>query len=485
MPDRATPTKVTTQETQDMKFLTTRIAFAVGAALALPASAAGTLSGFAVLPANTFAEGPTSGQFAGAGAFGNALPLIDKQPVQGFSAVLNGPVAGSFYVMQDNGFGAKGNSADTILRMFAVKPDFRTSSGGTGTIAPIDYTAGTPLPSFNASSFIQLRDPDGKLGFGIVANMVNYPNGANNIPVNATFASGKLLTGADLDIESVRKDRNGNLWFGEEFGPYLVKTDATGKVLRSEIALPRPTSVGGVPVNLGANAIVQSPSNPLPQGANNLPGSGGFEGMAINLSGTKLYPMLERPLTTDLNQSRLIVSEFDIASETYTGNTFGYKLDPLGTNIGDFTAVSDTKFLVIERDGRQGDPTIPAFTNPAQFKKIFMIDISQIDADGFAQKTEVLDLMNIADPHDLNNDGKTTFNFPFVTIEDVLVVDQNTLLVINDNNYPGSSGRAFGVSDNNEFILVSLAQPVPEPETYALMLAGLGLVGWGARRRKA
>jgi len=27
--------------------------------------------------------------------------------------------------------------------------------------------------------------------------------------------------------------------------------------------------------------------------------------------------------------------------------------------------------------------------------------------------------------------------------------------------------------------------PVPEPETYALMLAGLGLVGWAARRRRA
>jgi hypothetical protein len=25
--------------------------------------------------------------------------------------------------------------------------------------------------------------------------------------------------------------------------------------------------------------------------------------------------------------------------------------------------------------------------------------------------------------------------------------------------------------------------PVPEPETWALMLAGLGLVGWAARRR--
>ena len=26
--------------------------------------------------------------------------------------------------------------------------------------------------------------------------------------------------------------------------------------------------------------------------------------------------------------------------------------------------------------------------------------------------------------------------------------------------------------------------PVPEPRTYALMLAGLGLVGWGASRRR-
>ena len=49
------------------------------------------------------------------------------------------------------------------------------------------------------------------------------------------------------------------------------------------------------------------------------------------------------------------------------------------------------------------------------------------------------------------------FTFPFVTIEDVLVLDNNRLLVINDNNYPGSAGREFGVPDNNEFIVIHVA----------------------------
>jgi hypothetical protein len=34
-----------------------------------------------------------------------------------------------------------------------------------------------------------------------------------------------------------------------------------------------------------------------------------------------------------------------------------------------------------------------------------------------------------------------------------------------------------------EFYSGSVAMPVPEPETYAMLLAGLGLVGFTARRR--
>ena len=199
--------------------------------------------------------------------------------------------------------------------------------------------------------------------------------------------------------------------------------------------------------------------------------------MALNASGSLLYTLLECSLTTDADQKRLLIQEFDLTTETFTGGVFGYKLDARGTHIGDRTAINDHEFVVIERNG-----VTATSASGTSFKKIFKIDISVLDAGGFAQKTEVVDLMNIADPLDLNGDGSTTFTFPFVTIEDLLILDGHTLLVLNDNNYPGGGGRALS-SDNTEFLKISLANPVPEPATYALLLAGLGLVGAAVRRR--
>jgi hypothetical protein len=47
------------------------------------------------------------------------------------------------------------------------------------------------------------------------------------------------------------------------------------------------------------------------------------------------------------------------------------------------------------------------------------------------------------------------------------------------NNSTDYSGNDFAVDQ------ISLTSAVPEPETYAMLLAGLGLVGFAARRRKA
>jgi hypothetical protein len=430
----------------------------ISAALLATTAAATELSGFALMPANTFAEGPTSGQFAGPGAGGNVLPLIDKQPVQGVSAVLHGPTAHSFYIMPDNGFGAKTNSADALLRVYAARPDFKTWNGssvtGSGTVSPANFYSGRRLPTWSHLSFINVRDPGRKLGFDIVAGMTFYPNGNSDILVDPAIQAGRLLTGADLDIESVRMDRKGHFWFGEEFGPFLLETDSHGRVVRNEIRTPNI-----VPGSTSTGVEVKSPQNPyIGAETPNLGASRGFEGMAINPAGNKLYTLLEGTVAgdDDVNgtvNKNLRIDEFDIKTRAYTKNNWLYQLEASGTNIGDMTAINDHEFLVIERNGAT------ATGGGTPFKKIFIADIEGVANGGFVRKTELVDLMNISDPHDLNGDGSTIFTFPFVTIESVLILNPSTLLVINDNNYPGTGGRDLN-SDNTEFIKIRLDNPL-------------------------
>jgi hypothetical protein len=65
----------------------------------------------------------------------------------------------------------------------------------------------------------------------------------------------------------------------------------------------------------------------------------------------------------------------------------------------------------------------------------------------------------------------------------------NPLLVVGDGSATTLTGRGsmtiHGVGFDNAPTLNTLVTTVPEPETYALMLAGLGLVGFAARHRKA
>jgi len=79
-------------------------------------------------------------------------------------------------------------------------------------------------------------------------------------------------------------------------------------------------------------------------------------------------------------------------------------------------------------------------------------------------------------------------NFWFLTTSSTTSTHQATKLPF------GFDIDGNGVLSSNEFGKWSIdaaagtltyANPVPEPETYALMLAGLGLVGWMARRRRA
>src|SRR5690606_4515200 len=118
---------------------------------------------------------------------GQSLPFA-SQPVQGFSGIADGG-DGTFLVLSDNGFGTMESSADFHLRMYRIRPGFQTQSGGSGEIA--------------VESFVELSDPNGLIPFAITNQLTGS----------------RILTGADLDVESLQVAPDGSWWIGDEFGP--------------------------------------------------------------------------------------------------------------------------------------------------------------------------------------------------------------------------------------------------------------------------
>ena len=71
-----------------------------------------------------------------------------------------------------------------------------------------------------------------------------------------------------------------------------------------------------------------------------------------------------------------------------------------------------------------------------------------------------IDLMKLQDPKKLArkplNDGVLTF--PFFTIENVDIVSPTQIIVGNDNNLPFSTSREPNKADDNEFVLLDVAE---------------------------
>ena len=59
---------------------------------------------------------------------------------------------------------------------------------------------------------------------------------------------------------------------------------------------------------------------------------------------------------------------------------------------------------------------------------------------------------------DLNQDGRTQFDFPFWTIEGMAILGRDRLAVANDNNYPFGQAREYpnGGPENTELIVLKV-----------------------------
>ncbi|MBF9232233.1 esterase-like activity of phytase family protein [Microvirga alba] len=443
--------------------MTTRLTLALPlvVALASPALAQqypANLAGHAVLPAQSFIEAPAdapadlkiSGKFTtgkrvdavgtieGASAdrpTGVKLPF-KGQPLQGHSGIKKMP-DGTFWVLTDNGFGSKANSPDSMLYMNRYRLDW--DKGGVERLETVF-----------------LSDQDKKVPFRIANEGTEK----------------RYLTGSDFDLESFQIIGD-KIWFGEEFGPYLIRTDKSGKV---EAVIE--TMVDGKVVRSPDHYAVTTPAIPTGSSTFNIRRSKGFEGMASSPNGQFLYALLEGPVwdaekkdwekTAD-GKEYLRILEFDVKAEKWTGRHWKYALEQNGLAIGDFNMIDATTGLIIERDNGEGtaDKACPqgqkrpdCFSDIAKFKRVYKVELSEQNVNGPVRKIGYIDLMQIADPNKKArkplNEGVLTF--PFFTIENVDVVDERHIIVGNDNNLPFSTSREPNKQDDNEFVLLEVGE---------------------------
>jgi hypothetical protein len=189
------------------------------------------------------------------------------------------------------------------------------------------------------------------------------------------------------------------------------------------------------------------------------------------------------------------ILSFDIATGA-AGKQFIVNTDPVAiapllpggfaTNgLTDLLALNSHQFIGIERSFAAGANTPGAGPNglpTGNTIKLVLIDIAKAtDVSGMAaidgtvvaaSKTELLNLSTLK-----NDDGSflATDNVEGLTFGP----DYNgkrSLILVSDNN--------FSATQFTQFIALEVTGPIPEPQTYALMLAGLLGVGWVARRRR-
>jgi hypothetical protein len=414
-----------------------------------------TLAGHALLPARSFIAAPQdapadlhiSGKFTtgqrvervgsvqgtSAGRPTGVLLPFQGQPLQGHSGIQR-MADGSFWLLSDNGAGSKANSPDFMLFLNRYAVDFKTGE-------------------WQRLQTVFLHDPDKKLPFRLVHE----------------GSAKRYLTGADLDPEAFQIV-DGHFWIGDEFGPYLIQADIQGRV-RAVFE----TQVDGKPVVSPDHPSVRTPNTPGSAVTFQLPRSKGFEGLAASPDGSKLYAMLEGALwdearaapETHNGQTALRVLEFDVATAQWTSRHWKYLLEAGHHAIGDFNLINATTGLVIERDNGEGTPdqTCPAgqrrpdcFHNPAQFKRVYKVEMNEANVGGPLRKIGHIDLLNIADPQRLARQPLVggVFSLPFVTIENVAVVDERHIVVGNDNNLPFSSSRHPNQADDNELVLLEV-----------------------------
>ena len=371
-----------------------------------------------------------------------------------------------------------------------------------------------------------------------ITQTVVFKNG--NSGLNGLSPNPSSTLGNSMDPEGfVINPKNGNFLVSDEYGPSVREFDRNGNLLRTFTT----------PANLVPKVGASTDYNSLPAAlTTGREPNRGFEGLAISPDGKFAYAMLQNGAVQDgwTASTRGLYTRI-VKFDTETGLAVGqyaYKLESSGQGrgISAIVAINDHEFYVLERNNR-GIGVGATIASPD--KNVFKIDLAgatdvtnvNLPATGSVAGAVTKNLSKFIDL-DANTlsalGNKSPEKWEGLAIGPKLADGSFMMLAGTDNDYSvtqnalgaqmdvyfrfsdtdpyassiqcplnsttGCSGAASAVPLDGSYKLLpgvlhsykvaaadlaNYTAPVPEPESWAMLMAGLGLIGFATRRRQA
>ena len=376
--------------------------------------------------------------------------------------------------VRNGGFGSGMTAHPTLSGNFYALTDRGpnasfTGSAGKGKKFPIpSYTPRIGQFRLNAQGKPELvkeilfKNPAGQLITGLP-----NPEGRGATGEVPYDKDGNVLNFDDygLDSEGLVALKNGEFWVSDEYGPHIVHYDSEGKELER---------ISPIGVNTGGRKI---PAVFKRRRANR-----GMEGLAITPDEKTLVGIMQSTLynpskaeVTNKTLTRIVTFELS------TGKTkqYLYRQEKDWNSNSEIVALSNTSFLVIERDGKfSGEESaqkhlykidisratdVSSEINDVQGKVIDGKTLEQLTWDEVAfkgikvaEKSLVLDLVSY-----LPN------NYPHDKLEGLWLINKNTIGVLNDDD--------FGVESSGSEVIQKILPGTKHVDTNTLYLLDVSL----------